>query len=170
MLAVVGLVGAAGVGWFVLAAGRATPTTPLGPPAFVEETSRAGLEQTYDGPLAYFTGGGVATFDCDDDGRLDAYVSGGTAEAAPVPQRAVRSAAASASHGRRRRSTDLTAVTGAYPLDVDGDDIVDLVVLRSGVERRAARARRLPFERASERLGLGGGASSTMAFSATWEG
>ena len=43
-----------------------------------------------------------------------------------------RSAAPCGSHACPRHVTDLTAVTGAYPLDIDSDGKIDLVVLRRG--------------------------------------
>src|SRR5665811_1919769 len=72
-----------GVGGFVLTQGRgATPTAALGPPHFVEETAAAGIDHTYDGGSTFFTGGGVAAFDCDADGRPDLYLAGGKNPAA----------------------------------------------------------------------------------------
>ena len=64
---------------------------------------------------------------------------------------------------------ELDAVTGAYPLDVDGDGITDLVVLRVGenvVMRGLGDCR---FERANEAWGFDGGDAWSTAFAATWE-
>ena len=66
--------------------------------------------------------------------------------------------------------TDLTAVTGAYPLDVDSDGLVDLAVLRVGEDVVLRGLGDCAFERANEPLGIDGGDSWTVAFSATWEG
>ena len=66
--------------------------------------------------------------------------------------------------------TDLTAVTGAYPLDVDSDGLVDLVVLRVGEDVILRGRGDCRFERANELLGIDGGDSWTVAFSAMWEG
>ena len=60
-------------------------------------------------------------------------------------------------------------MTGAYPLDVDGDGLVDLAVLRSGENVLLRGLGGCRFERANERWGLDGGDQFTTAFSATWE-
>jgi hypothetical protein len=158
------------VGGFALTQGRtATPTAALGPPRFVDETVAAGLDHTYDGGSAFFTGGGVSTFDCDGDGRPDLFLAGGKNPAAlyrndsvvggqlrftPVPDPA----------------TDLVGVTGAYPIDVDGDGNVDLAVLRVGENVMLRGLGGCRFERANEAWGIDGGRGWTTAFSATWEG
>ncbi len=66
-------------------------------------------------------------------------------------------------------ATDLTDVVGAYPLDVDGDAITDLAVLRYGEDVLLRGTGDCRFERANEALGFDGGDAWTAAFSATWE-
>ena len=61
-------------------------------------------------------------------------------------------------------------MTGAYPLDVDSDGHIDLVVLRVGEDVILRGLGGCRFERANEALGLDGGDAWTVAFSATWEG
>ena len=51
-------------------------------------------------------------------------------------------------------ATDLTGVTGAYPLDIDGDGHVDLAVLRVGENVLLRGLGDCRFERANEALGL----------------
>ena len=65
---------------------------------------------------------------------------------------------------------DLTAVNGAYPIDVDGDGIVDLAVLRMRRERLLRGLGDCRFEPANERWSFDGGTGCASAFSATWEG
>jgi len=167
VLGAVAIVAAAGLTAIGMA-GRASPT-PLGPPHFVEETTNAGLDLTYDGPLPYFTGGGIAVFDCDGDGRPDAYVAGGANRAGLYHN---DSAIGGALRFRAipDAATDLDAVTGAYPVDIDGDGIVDLAVLRVGENVLLRGLGSCRFERANERWSVAGGKEATMAFAATWEG
>lgn len=145
-----------------------TPTEALPAPRFVEEAAAAGLDHVYDGEFTFFVGGGVAAFDCDDDGRPDLYVAGGANPAALFHN---DSPVGGALHFTRRAdpATDLAGVTGAYPLDVDGDGNVDLAVLRFGENVLLRGLGDCRFERANEAWGIDGGDAWTAAFSATWE-
>ena len=163
-------VGAIAAGALLLGrGGSATPTAALGAPHFIEETGTAGLAHTYDGGSTFFTGGGVAVLDCDEDGRPDVYVAGGSNPAAlfhnesPVGG-SLRFAPVPAA------TTDLAGVTGAYPLDIDGDGHVDLAVLRVGETELLRGLGGCAFERANERWGFAAPTGWTTAFSATWEG
>ena len=140
-----------------------------GPPHFSEETATAGLTTTYDGPLPYFTGGGLAAFDCDADGRQEVYVAGGVHPAALFHN---DSAVGGALRFRTIPDaiTDMTDVTGAYPIDLDSDGNTDLVVLRIGPNAVLRGLGGCRFERGDERWAIDGGNASTMAFAATWEG
>ncbi len=153
------------VGLALTSAGEPAAETPR----FVEESTAAGIDHVYDGEFPYFVGGGVATFDCDDDRRPDLYLAGGADPAAlyrnesPVGG-ALRFAKVS------DPVTDLTSVTGAYPIDVDGDGLTDLAVLRNGENVLLRGLGDCRFERANETWGYDGGDALTAAFSATWEG
>ena len=122
-------------------------------------------EHVYSGGWEHFVGGGLAVFDCSGDGLPELYAAGGAApatlflnrsddggisfEAATPPELAV------------------TGVTGAYPLDIDSDGVLDLAVLRVGENlllKGAPDCHFAPFE-----LGFEGGDRWTTAFSATWE-
>jgi enediyne biosynthesis protein E4 len=135
---------------------------------FVEEARAAGIDHTYDGEFEFFVGGGVAAFDCDDDGRAELFFAGGSEPAALYRND-------SAVGGELRFSrlpspvTDLPAVTGAYPLYVDDDEHADLAVLRRGGNVLLLGQGDCRFEPANELLGLDGGDDWTTAFSATWE-
>jgi enediyne biosynthesis protein E4 len=141
----------------------------IGAPHFVDEATTAGIDHVYDGDFEFYVGGGVAVFDCDDDGRPDLYFAGGTNPAtlyrneSPV--------------GGALRFTELTDpvtdqldVTGAYPLDIDGDGRIDLAVLRRGGNALLKGLGDCRFERANEAWTFGGGDAWTTAFSAKWEG
>jgi hypothetical protein len=66
-------------------------------------------------------------------------------------------------------ATDLADVSGAYPIDLDGDALVDLAVLRAGESVLLRGLGDCRFERANEALGVDGVPGHTTAFSATWE-
>ncbi len=167
MLAIVVLVGAAG---FVLTRGPgASPATALPPPRFVEETATAGIDQTYAGAAPFEVGGGVAVFDCNGDGKPDIYIAGGSGTAALYRNDSPIGGAL-----RFTRlpdpATDLAGVTGAYPIDIDGDGIADLVVLRKGEATLLRGLGGCRFERANTQWSFDAGTGFWTAFSATWEG
>lgn len=150
--------------------GRGSAAAPPGAVAsFVNDTTAAGVEHTYDGEFEFFVGGGVAAFDCDDDGRLDLYLAGGSEPASLYRN---ESPVGGQLHFALVPSpvTDLTAVTGAYPLDVDSDGRADLAVLRRGPNAVLRGLGGCRFEDITDELGLDAGDDWTTAFSATWEG
>jgi hypothetical protein len=169
-LVALGVAGLALVGAVATASVRSGDDAAVaGPvPRFVDETATAGLTHAYDGEFEYFVGGGVAVFDCDDDGRPELFLAGGSEPAALFHN---DSAPGGALRFTRVPSpvTDLVAVTGAYPLDIDSDRHSDLVVLRHGdtaVLRGLGGCRFEPFDPS---LGLGLAPAWTTAFSATFE-
>jgi hypothetical protein len=148
--------------------GTATPTVAGPAPTFVEDTAGSGVAFTYDGPFQFAVGGGIAVFDCDDDALPELYVAGGEGAAGlfhndTTPGGPLRFSRLPATE------TDLAAVNGAYPVDVDSDGRADLVSLRAGenVALRGLGACR--FERANEAWGLRSGIQQSEAFAATWE-
>ena len=147
--------------------GRAAdPTTNVATPHFATD-KRDGVDHTYDGDL-FYVGGGVASFDCDQDGRPDLYFAGGSNPAALYRNQsevggALRFAALP------DPATDLMSVTGAYPIDIDGDDIIDLAILRMGENVLLRGLGDCRFERGNETWAFEGGDAWTTAFTATWE-
>jgi hypothetical protein len=137
-------------------------------PRFVEEAGAAGIDQTFGGSDRWFVGGGVAVFDCNDDHRPDLYLAGGAGPALLARNE-------SEVGGRLRftpiqdPATDLNDVTGAYPLDIDGDAVSDVAVLRRGETVLLRGLGDCRFERANEQWSFDGGDAWTTAFSATWE-
>jgi len=122
----------------------------------------------YTGGWEHFVGGGLAVFDCSGDGLPELYAAGGTAPAQLLHNDSTPCGAIAFS-AQTPPPLALTGVTGAYPLDIDGDGILDLAVLRVG-ENRLLRGlgacRFAPFET----LGFTSPPAWTTAFSATWEG
>lgn len=121
----------------------------------------------YSGGWAHFVGGGVAVFDCNGDRLPDLYAAGGETPAA-LWINASKPGGAIAFQPRVAETTALTGVTGAYPLDIDSDGLLDLVVLRSGgnrVLRGTGDCTFAPFDA----LRIDPGDRWTTAFSATWE-
>ncbi|MHA1597185.1 MAG: CRTAC1 family protein [Alphaproteobacteria bacterium] len=151
----------------------AFPAAATEMPRFTPETE-SGIEHGYDGDNLFMTGGGVAAFDCSGDGLPELFFAGGASPAALYVNRSTPGGRG-ASGGALKFSpvtqspTILKDVTGAYPLDIDGDGITDLAVLRVG-ENVLFRGRGdCQFERANEAWNFDGGDRWTVAFSATWE-
>ncbi|MFN8619168.1 MAG: CRTAC1 family protein [Chloroflexota bacterium] len=149
------------------AASAAGPDVPI--PHFVDETKSSKLKNVYAGDWQYFVGGGVATFDCDGDHLPEVFLAGGKNPASlwhndSTPGGALRFSRV------KSPVTDLDAVTGAYPIDIDSDGITDLVVMRVGEDVLLRGLGGCVFERANETWGFDGGNAWTTAFSATWEG
>ena len=162
LVVVVGLAAIPAIGAAIVPRGVASPL-------FHDEAPTAGIDHVYDGDFEFYVGGGVAVFDCDDDGSPDLYFAGGTNQAAlyrnqsPVggALRFAREADAvtdlARCHGRlsarhRRRRSRWT-----WPFCGWGEN----VLLRGRGDCR--------FERANEAWGFDGGDVWTTAFSATWE-
>ncbi len=138
-------------------------------PHFVDDTAASGISHAYDGGFEFFVGGGVAAFDCDDDGRDEVFLAGGSEPASLFHN---ESAVGGALRFSRIPSpvTDLTAATGAYPLDIDSDGHLDLVVLRHDGDAVLRGLGDCQFEDVGAELGLDVKPGWTTAFSATWEG
>jgi hypothetical protein len=144
------------------------PTAALGAPRLVDVAAAAGVQHRYEGDFPYFVGGGVAAFDCDDDRLPDLYFAGGAGRATlyrnETPAGGELRFAAVPSP-----ATDLDDVIGAYPLDIDGDRLTDLVVLRHGPDTILRGLGDCRFEAANDKFGTDGGPGWTVGFSATWE-
>lgn len=168
-IAVVGLAAVAAVGFGAIGIGRAGVTGALGAPHFVEEAASAGVNQVYDGGPNFSVGGGVAVFDCNGDGKPDLFISGGTNPAALYRNDSPVGGALKFTR-LPDPTTDLTDVVGAYPIDINGDGVADLVVLRLGEPFLLKGLGNCRFERANEALSFDPGKGWTTAFSAKWEG
>jgi len=141
----------------------AAPAIPL----FAEETEAAGLQSRFDGPDEFMVGGGVALLDCDNSGLPSVYVTGGVNKAKFYRNHSQRGGPI---HLKEERSgLELTNAVGAYPIDIDGDGITDLVVLRVGELAVFKGQGQCKFERANTLWNIPQSNDWHTAFSATWE-
>jgi hypothetical protein len=120
----------------------------------------------YDGGWEHFVGGGVAAFDCNGDLLPELYAAGGSN---PATLYRNRSSAGLAFVAETPEVLALTGATGAYPLDIDGDDRLDLAVLRVGDDRLFRGLGDCRFEPFGPELGFASQDHWSTAFSATWE-
>ncbi|MEM9271207.1 MAG: VCBS repeat-containing protein, partial [Pseudomonadota bacterium] len=108
---------------------------------------------------------GVALFDCNGDGRMDAFLAGGDTPAALWIN--------TSTLGQPRfQSTEIApmfGVTGAYPLDINSDGHQDLVVLRVGENQLLRGHGDCTFSPANEDWRFETANRWSTAFSATWE-
>jgi len=119
------------------------------------------VEHVYSGGWEHFVGGGVAVFDCSDDGLPEMVAAGGES-----PMQLFLN-----DGGMAFRAGDLpeiTGVSGVWPLDIDSDGLTDLALARVGENILLRGTGDCGFERAD--WGFEGGAAWSTAFSATWEG
>jgi hypothetical protein len=143
-----------------------SPATPP-VPKFHEETDTAGLQSRFEGEDEYMVGGGVATFNCDDSGLPSVYVTAGVNKAKFYRNRSPRGGPIKLQE--ERSGLEVTNAIGAYPIDIDGDGNVDLVVLRVGEVEIFRGLGSCKFERANDRWNVHTGNGWHTAFSATWE-
>ncbi|WP_428928852.1 CRTAC1 family protein [Marinibacterium sp. SX1] len=138
----------------------------LAGPAFVDDAAGLPLAHEYTGGWEHFVGGGVAVFDCNGDARPDLLAAGGTSPAAllvndSTPGGPLRFVSGSIA--------PLEGVTGAYPLDVDNDGLMDLAVLRVGPNVMLRGLGDCRFEDATAAWSLPVRDAWTTAFAATWQ-
>lgn len=155
--------GLAAAGLLVFASAAQAET----PPRFVDHTAAQPFAHVYGGGWEHFVGGGVAVFDCNDDRLPDFLVAGGENRARLLVNRTGGPGAALAFD--ERTGPALTGTIGAYPLDIDGDGVLDLAVLRVGENVLLKGHGACRFTRANGAWSFDGGGAWTTAFSATWE-
>ncbi|SEN15411.1 Repeat domain-containing protein [Pseudorhodobacter antarcticus] len=135
-------------------------------PRFTNRAATLANPPIYGGEWEHFVGGGVAIFDCDADARPDLFVAGGT-----NPAHLLRNTSApggEVAYGPVDIAETL-GVTGAYPIDINGDGILDLAVLRVGPDQFWQGLGDCKFRDATADWGLTNGDRWSTAFTATWE-
>ena len=134
--------------------------------SFTDRSQALPLRQSYEGEWNHYVGGGVAMLDCNDDGLPDFFAAGGAAPSRLFVNTSEKSGDISfAEHP----IASLSEVTGAYPIDIDGDDILDLVVLQDGPNTLLRGEGQCNFTAAPTAWGFQAGSEWTTSFSATFE-
>jgi hypothetical protein len=155
---------------FALAIAIASPARAADdppPPHFTDETESSGIHASYDGQWQYMVGGGVAAFDCAQDGRPSVLIAGGESEAKFF--RNVSKVGAPPKFELQTSGLELKSVVGAYPIDIDGDGEADLVVLRVGEIDLMRGLGNCRFENANAAWGFESQDAWWTSFSATFE-
>lgn len=115
----------------------------------------------YDGGWEHFVGGGVAVFDCDNNGLPDIFAAGGSYAAILLRNQGDFSF-------ETMPLDDIPHVTGAYPLDIDGDAILDLYVMRVGPDIALKGGNDCTFSDATAQWQIPQTDQWTTAFTAWW--
>ena len=136
-------------------------------PSYVDETAASGITTQYDGDWFQMVGGGVAAFDCDADGYTDLLLPGGESKAQLYRNTSTRGGPLT--FAPQASGLELDSVAGAYPADIDGDGITDLIVLRVGENVAMRGLGDCTFERANEAWNFAGGDDWSTAAAVTWE-
>ncbi|MGV8950169.1 MAG: CRTAC1 family protein [Cypionkella sp.] len=134
--------------------------------AFKDQSADLPQHQSYEGGWNHFVGGGLAVLDCNDDGLPDFYAAGGSA---PSRLYVNQSAAGAPIRFAESPIMELADVTGAYPLDIDGDGILDLAILQDGPNTLLRGEGQCKFAPAPADWNFSAGTEWTTSFSATFE-
>lgn len=137
-------------------------------PKFADETASAGINSHFEGGEDEFVvGGGVATFNCDSSGLPSMYLTGGSNLSKFY--RNVSKRGGPLEFAEETSGLETSNAIGAYPIDIDGDGNVDLVVLRVGEVQVYRGLGNCRFELANDRWNIHTPRHWHTAFSATWE-
>jgi hypothetical protein len=144
---------------------------PFDIPTLKEEAKAAGITHAYQGPWEYFVGGGVASFDCNGDRMPDLFFAGGTEPAKLYVNKSKTGGNLKFEQtGLDLKEKDLKKVLGAYPINMNNDAYMDLVVLRLGENLVLKGKGNCAFDRANKEFAFDGGRAWTTSMAATWEG
>ncbi|MGB7334527.1 MAG: CRTAC1 family protein [Salaquimonas sp.] len=139
-------------------------------PDMEEVAEAAGIDHQYTGPWEYFVGGGVASFDCNQDRMPDVFLAGGKGPAQLFVNRSKAGGKLkfeASKLGLPER--DMSRVLGAYPINLDNDAFTDLVVLRLSENILLKGLGDCKFEKTNRAFSFEGGREWTTGFSAVFE-
>lgn len=137
-------------------------------PLYREVAVEAGIEHRYQGPWEFFVGGGISSFDCNQDRFPDLFIAGGSEPAALFINRS-KPGGDLKFQALEGAAVALKNVTGSYPIDIDNDNYLDLVVLRVGSNQVFKGGPDCSFKPANASWVFDGGSAWTTAFSASFE-
>lgn len=138
-------------------------------PSFVNRAPAMGIQHVYDGGWEHFVGGGVAIFDCNGDRYPDMFVAGGENPSRLLTNQVKAPGDALVFTQSAPMDQEMFGVTGAYPLDIDSDGLMDLFVLRAGANKILKGLGNCRFEDAGDTWNFDGSDRWSTAFSALWE-
>jgi hypothetical protein len=131
-------------------------------------TARPAPEHIYDGGWEHFVGGGLASLDCNGDAFPDLVAAGGSNPAQLLVNTTTGPGAPLQFESQTPDALSQVGLTGVYPLDIDGDSQLDLVLLRVGPDQILRGLGNCQFEPMTN-IGFDSADHWTTAFSATWE-
>ena len=134
-------------------------------PVFEDISSTLPSHQ-YTGGWEHFVGGGVSAFDCSGDGLPDLVAAGGTS---PMLLLKNVSEPGNIAFSPVSLHQDITGVTGAYPVDIDSDGLLDLCVMRVGPDRVLRGAGDCSFTDVTQAWGIPQTDQWTTAFTAWYD-
>lgn len=117
--------------WRVMLGLALMAQTARSEPAFNDISDRLPTHE-YTGGWEHFVGGGVSAFDCSGDDLPDLVAAGGSSEMLLLKNVSYTGGIA---FKRMPLGSALTGVTGAYPVNIDADGLLDLYVMRVGPDR-----------------------------------
>lgn len=153
---------------FLLGLAGSIASPALAEPLFQDRTAGLPRSHVYDGDWEHFVGGGVAILDCNGDDFPDFFAAGG-ANPAHLFVNTTGVPGGDLSFADGALPSELLHVTGAYPLDIDGDGNLDLAVLRAGPNLLLKGDGACGFRDAGADWGFDAGDRWSTAFTATWE-
>lgn len=142
---------------------------PFDVPSMNEQSVSAGINHQYKGPWEYFVGGGAASFDCNGDRMPDLFFAGGTNDAQLFVNRSEPEGNLRFEKQTLNFGKNLTKAVGAYPINIDNDEHMDVVVLRVGSNQILKGGPDCSFTKYNNQLSFDGGREWSTGFAAIWE-